>query len=137
FEIAAYAYLAELYKEALPDSALYYISKAEQFKTSDNITLENGRMYITKGNILSNRGKYTAANSSFIKAQELLKPLHATQDLLLLYKQWGVAANRHGDYKTASENFHSFIVLNDSVNSENAQKTVRELHTKYETEKKE
>ena len=137
FEISAYTRLAEVYKEQQPDSALYYIDKAQKFDAENSLVLENARMYITKGNILSEQGKYTEAKKSFIEAQKRLQPLHAVQDLVILYKHWGIAAHDYHDYETASQNLLQFIRLNDSINSENTQKIVRELNTKYETEKKE
>ncbi|HLV24368.1 MAG TPA: tetratricopeptide repeat protein, partial [Moheibacter sp.] len=136
YEMSAYSRLAEIYKDSNPDSALYYINKALKFESAENLFMQTARIYTGKGNILSAQGKYTEARESFTKAEELL-PTNAIQDLAILYHAWGKAAHKNQDHKTASEKLLQFTELNDSINSERTQKTVRELNAKYETEKKE
>lgn len=136
FEVSAYSLLAEIYKEQLPDSAIFYLNKALKFETSKNLALQTARIYITKAEILSAQNNYIEAQHNFTKASELL-PSDAILDLSALYNAWGVAANENQDYKKASESLIKFIQLNNSINSEKTQKAVRELNIKYETEKKE
>ncbi len=55
----------------------------------------------------------------------------------VVYKDLGTVYLKVGDYKNSAVYYEKFVSLNDSIASEEKQKLVHELNTKYETEKKE
>lgn len=135
--IASYALMGEVYSERQPDSALFYIDKALDLEQKHNIPLERSRVLSIRGNIMLDSGNYTEAKKSYLRAIEIAESVGDKQDLNLLYEQIGRAAVEFNDAPVAATYLLKFIGLNKEINSEEIQKTVRELNLKYDTEKKE
>ena len=89
-----------------------------------------GELYFLQNN-------YTKANEYFINSIESSRNIDAKDLLREAYKQISESYSMQKDYSNAYKYFKLFKEINDSIFSEENNKQILEIQTKYETEKKE
>lgn len=136
-EIGVYSLYAEAYETKYPDSAVYYANKAIKLAEINNRPNEKAGALFSKANVLNNQEKYKQAKPLYISSIDLYKNTNRKSVIRRIYRALGKAAHYNSDYETASTYLNLYVQVNDSIVGEKTQKIVRELNTKYDTEKKE
>ena len=72
----------------------------------------------------------------FQKAMELSQKLNMRENLKSIYYYKTIFFKERKDFYNAYENFKKYISYRDSLNSEETKRTIAEIETKYQTEKK-
>jgi len=120
-----------LYNEALE----YYFQSLKIKEEKDNkqgivSTLRNiSEVYAIKGEL-------SKAIDCQLKSLDLAEKMGSKPGLLNCYTDLAEFFSRDGDYKNAFDYDQLYIALRDSVYNEEKVKTITEIQTKYETEKK-
>lgn len=136
-EIAVYTFYAQAYETQQPDSSLYYANKAIDLAEASNRSNERAGALLSKANVLNHQGKYFQAKPLYIKSIDLHKNTSQTVVIRRIYRELGKSAYKYNDIETAAKYLNLYVQLNDSIADVETKKIVRELNTKYETEKKE
>ncbi len=128
-----YNNLGELFLERNSKKARYYLEKTLTLKNELNlksnieVTLNNlGYAYLQDKN-------YSTALSYFKQAEQTIKG----KNLVSVYNNLTETYKRIGDLKSALDYAEKSKKLNDSILNVENQKSIFEIETKYETEKKE
>ena len=119
------------------DSALYYYKKALQIKLKLNDKRSLAKSYFGIGAILLNMNKYYESITYLTKAKDIFEEINKQSELIGIYNSLANAYNKTNNNVNAYKILQKAYVLRDSLfNLENS-KSINELQTKYETQKKE
>jgi len=117
--------------------ALKFYNKALQIRKEvaniygiSSVNKSIGELYFLQNN-------YTKANQYFIKSIERSKDIDAKDLMREAYNQISESYSMQKDYFNAYKYYKLFKEINDSIFSEENNKQILEIQTKYETEKKE
>ncbi|MBU0764723.1 MAG: tetratricopeptide repeat protein, partial [Bacteroidetes bacterium] len=119
------------------DRALDYYRKSLELAERQNNQMVMAANYHNIGSILAAKGKTGEALSSLRKSLEIADRLSLLSQSKEVFSSLSTLYARIGDYKNAYESHRQFFVFHDSIMNENISKTIQELQTRYETEKKE
>ena len=118
------------------DSALFYYLKALEIYKANNQRNSISKSYTNLSSLSNKMGDFTTARTygekSLAYAQEIQsldREITADYNLYLSYKGLG-------DFEEAITYLHSYYSLNDSVYGIEKTKSIQELETKFQTEKK-
>ena len=122
----------KLYSEASKD----YLSSIEAFTKDNNLyELSNAKVNLAR-NYISN-GKYAEAKNQLNEALKIINKKGYKEMEIKALKQLSQVGAATGDYKSAFTYLNRYSIEKDSVFETEKTKTVFELETKYETQKKE
>jgi len=116
--------------------ALLLLSEALKIKREINDYYGLVNAYYSTGDIHLKFNEYEAAVENFIKAHDLAKEKNLSNELNKSYQGLYLAYRGMGKYQIALEYFEKSSALSDSISGANHKKSVAEIETKYETEKK-
>ncbi len=120
------------YKEARQD----YITSIKAFEKDQNLyELTNAKIALAKN--YSRDKKYSKALKQLDEALVIIKDKGFKENEVKAYKQLASINASLGLYKKAYTNFNNYAIGKDSLFEESKTKTIFELDTKYQTEKKE
>ncbi len=133
----AYLTLSKLHKNSSLDSALYYAQNA--LDVSNKI---NNKEFIGNANtqfayILNSYNRSKEAQVYVEKAIQNFRNAPYVPGLAKVLKLAGDISLKNGLHAQSAKYYQEYIQLNDSIKSEKNFKTISELTTQYETEKKE
>ncbi len=92
---------------------------------------------VNVGLAYSHKGKYAEGAKSMIKSLSIAKEIGAKELIRDCYKTLALLYEETKDYKTAYDYKSKYVVLKDSMLSEESSKQLNELETRYEKDKKE
>ncbi len=104
-------------------------------ESEDNYALVN--ILINSGDLNERLGRYKIAIKNYDDAIRYCKELDLNKELAKAYKNIAAIYNRTNQSEKAYQFLRMSMQLSDSTNSQDNLKTIAELNTKYESEKKE
>lgn len=135
--LLAYQTLSKIYKTLNVDSALFYSDKAivtaEAIKNKELL----GNAYAQYAAVLHHANRSKDAQLFIEKAIQYYREAPFIPGLATELALAGDISIQNGQHVKAARYYQEYIKLNDSLKSEQNFKTISELTTKYETEKKE
>jgi tetratricopeptide (TPR) repeat protein len=120
-----------------PRKALTYYTKALPMIKESGNKYQEGQAEYAIGKIHSDLKEYALAETYLKKALRISQEIHMRTLELNIYKYFSKLYERQGKLKEALEFNKLFIALNDSIYSQENTKTISEMQTRYELEKKE
>ncbi len=117
--------------------ALEYYNKALQIRKEVANIYGISSVYKSIGELYFLQNNYIKANQYFINSIERSKEIDAKDLMREAYKKISESYSMQKDYFNAYNYFTLFKEINDSIFSEENNKQILEIQTKYETEKKE
>jgi tetratricopeptide (TPR) repeat protein len=118
-------------------NALLLLSDALKIKAEINDFYGVVNVYYSTGDIYFRLKNFGAASENFIKARDLALQKNMSNELNKSYQGLYLTHKATGNYQTALEYYEKSSALSDSLSGINHKKTMAELETKYQTEKKE
>ncbi|PCH66495.1 MAG: hypothetical protein COC01_07870 [Bacteroidetes bacterium] len=117
--------------------AVVYLNKALQIHklTGDRLTMVNTLSGL--GNLHQVMGNKQAAIKYYQQSVELAKELGIKEELESIYLQLSLLYENAGQYSKAFEYHQLYVTIKDSIFNEASAKSMNEMQTKYESEKKE
>ncbi|PIY12860.1 MAG: hypothetical protein COZ18_01140 [Flexibacter sp. CG_4_10_14_3_um_filter_32_15] len=137
-ESGAYFGLGQVY-----ESQKKYKRALEEFKKAAKIDEELDYRYVLAddyrqiGRMYSKLGNHTLAIFYVEKAIEMAEEVNSNRVFLTVYSTLTEVYEAEKDYKNAFEAMRKSYQYNDSVFTEQTEKQITEINTKYETDKKE
>lgn len=119
------------------DSALYYANAAITSSTKINNQEFLSSSYHALGEVYAQFNDYEMALKNYLMAIDIARRIKNPKTEYNLLKVISEAHIKLGNYKEATNTLKDFILLNDSLNNIENQKSFNELQTQYETDKKE
>lgn len=119
------------------DSALYYANAAITSSTKINNQEFLSSSYHALGEVYAQFNDYEMALKNYLMAIDIARRIKNPKTEYNLLKVISEAHIKLGNYKEATNTLEDFILLNDSLNNIENQKSFNELQTQYETDKKE
>lgn len=120
-----------------PTSAITYLQEALQICLKNNYKNLLSSIYRGLGNAFEIKNNHEMALVYLKKAVEVSSEINNQNALLSASQKLYQIYAKNGDFKNAYLTTLSFMAVNDSINGLEKQKTIAEINTKYETEKKE
>lgn len=133
----AYMTLAKVYSHHNTDSALWACKKAIAIAEFNNDKEYLGNVYALNADNLMNAQQYQAAQVQIEKAINAHRAILYLPGFAHVLKTAGKISLKNKLFEKAANYYQESITLSDSLKSESKFKTISELTTKYETEKKE
>jgi tetratricopeptide (TPR) repeat protein len=118
-------------------NAILLLSDALKIKAEINDFYGVVNVYYSTGDIYLRLKNSGAAIENFIKARDLALQKNMSNELNKSYQGLYLAHKATGNYQTALDYYEKSSALSDSLSGINHKKTMAELETKYQTEKKE
>jgi tetratricopeptide (TPR) repeat protein len=118
-------------------NALLLLSDALEIKAEINDFYGMVNAHYSTGDIYFRLNNFGAAIENFMKARDLALQKNMSNELNKSYQGLYMAYKATGNYQTALNYYEKSSALSDSLSGINHKKTMAELETKYQTEKKE
>lgn len=118
-------------------SALAALQQAEAYSKKYHLDFLNGNIYKNYGRVYLLLGQLDKGINFLEKSIAIARQNKDLSSLTASYQDLYKAQRAQGKYKAALQNATEFILLNDSLFNVTKERTIAELNTKYETEKKE
>lgn len=133
----AYMTLAKIYSHHNTDSALWACQKAIAIAELNNDKEKLGNVYALYADNLMNTQQFQAAQVQIEKSINAHRAILYLPGLAHVLETAGKISLKNRLFEKAANYYQESITLNESLKSESKFKTISELTTKYETEKKE
>ncbi|MBN2669600.1 MAG: tetratricopeptide repeat protein [Bacteroidales bacterium] len=130
--------IGELYYELqIYQSAMNYLLESQKLYVG--LKDAQGELYVLVllGMVNEEWGKYDEAIKHYLKSIELAKTIDAKADILTASHALAQLYQNIGNYKASNTYYAMYVEFKDSLINEENNKTIQELQTRYETEKKE
>ncbi|RXR21987.1 tetratricopeptide repeat-containing sensor histidine kinase [Flavobacterium stagni] len=127
----------ELIRDHQQNEALPYLLSSMQLSEKNGFTNFLGQIYKNIGEIYWLQKNTVKAIQFMEKAVAICKKINDQNSLLHSTQLLHTYLGKTGSYVKAYNTALDFIAVNDSVNNAEKQKTITEISTQYETEKKE
>lgn len=120
-----------------PQKALTYYTKSLPYITESGNKFHEGQTNFAIGKIYTDLKQYDLSETYLKKALDISREGQMKTLELNLYKFLSILYEEKGDLKEALAYNKRFIDLNDSIYNQESTKTISEMQTRYELEKKE
>jgi tetratricopeptide (TPR) repeat protein len=124
------------YQKGDYDTAAKYVKEGLETNRKLGIKLSVSGALLNLGTIYLAKGDTKQSGLYLDEALETAQELNARIILEKVYEARSKLFEKTGDYKRSLENYRKFIILKDSVFSEQSQEKLAEMQARYETEKK-
>ncbi|SFC84088.1 Tetratricopeptide repeat-containing protein [Flexibacter flexilis DSM 6793] len=128
---------SEYYLTKNYDTALKYAQKSLEITNQYHLDFLKTTLYKTFGSTYVAMGNAKKGVQYLNLCVELSKNINAKENLLEVYGKLHNAYAAGNDFRNAYLNAVNYIVLKDTIFGIEKEKTINEINTKYETEKKE
>jgi len=119
------------------DTALRYLERSVQAKEEVGDRRGTGLCLVNIGQLYSDMHRYEMAARYIGKALELSSELKSPTLAMACYESFSDLYRKKGDYRSAFEYLSKYIVIKDSLFTEETTRKIAEMQVRYETEKKE
>ncbi|MCD6065207.1 MAG: signal transduction histidine kinase [Bacteroidetes bacterium] len=113
-----------------------YLKKAEQLFIDAGLENDLTNIYFNYGYINRDRKKYPEAVYNFSKCVQLGKKYDLFEDQIFAYKELENIFKQQSNFEKAYAYADSFRVITEKIHTQNIEKTVSELETKFKLEEK-
>lgn len=114
-----------------------YFSKSLEIKEAIKDRMGTAFTLINIGRSQRNLGQYNAAIQTLLRALRIAGEINIKNEIRNTYKELAETFEALKNYPKALEYYKKYKDVNDSIFNEENNKKIAELHTQYETEKKE
>jgi tetratricopeptide (TPR) repeat protein len=119
------------------DSAKVYFSNASAIFKKLNDQTGMAQAFMSIGEMLTEMKEYSKAVSLLDSGYRLVVELHDIEDLSKVHKSYYTLYKSLGDNEKAFNHYEAYLILKDSMLSENSSRQVAGMETRYDLEKKE
>ncbi|MGV3630329.1 MAG: tetratricopeptide repeat protein [Bacteroidota bacterium] len=126
-------------KQKKPEKAIEYYEKSKQavLKYTPDDVSSLATAFNNIGDLQNEIGQYNSAVFNLSEALELFKKIDEKYSVANVYYNLSLAYTNLEMYEESNENMMNYVMLNDSIMSEENRQTIHDLSIKYESEKKE
>jgi len=133
-----YNNLALVYqKQKNRGKAKFYLKKALEIKKELGDKQGQASIYTNLATIFIEEKNYNKALQYLKKAERIARKINSREYLKNIYNNYATVYEKKGDYLNAFKYEEKYVELKDSLITEEMQKQLMTLQTKYETEQKE
>ena len=130
--------LGTIYKEeGKLDKALECYKEALLIADSANLVLEKARLLSEKASVLVEKRQFNQAKKDYLESLNIALQENLQEDIRDNYKGLAELYERNGDLSKSVKFLKRYSNIKDSLLNESNQRSIAEMQTRYETEKKE
>lgn len=117
--------------------SLVYYKKAEKYYKDSEDYAGLSTVYVNIAEILTIQKEYEEAEKYLFDSLEIVKDINYKEIEVNVYRVLSSLYENKNDYQKSLEYLKKYTELQEKLHEDNSRKTIAELQTKYETEKKE
>ena len=130
--------LGTIYKEEGNfDKALECFNEAILIADSAELVLEKSSLLVGKASILVEEKRYNEAREFYLQSLEIAERENLQEDIRDVYLGLADLYEKKGEFKNTVTYLKLYSTIKDSILNESSQRSIAEMQTRFETEKKE